>query len=471
MIRKLFTVVAFLCATTVSLYAQTPDWYENGENYLLVEVTPDGIVVTNHFGSDIRSQTFALRPGLSYSGGTKTLAVEILEGYVNVTWQGYKAVKGTDFAISSNDESISPSVGLVCGVDPVVVNEVNISGFSSYGLIQKGDWSLYGSRYDTWSVDEENRIVTGSFIGGTEFKRTRALYPQTTEKDFYMSAVVNVTDTTASEFKVGFLPYYKDGGNHIIVWLSQWAGAAPNITVTGWLNGKCVGAEWREQKIAYDYVNANNKLEVQIVGNDVKVYLNQSFNASYTTTFDGLADRDMEGAYVGFNIFNATTEFKEYTMCSQDRKFIANSKPIIGETNKRVTEAVLGDTVKLPIFTATNETGEILNAVVKVTDPDGIVLEIERNRFVAEKLGNYHVNVTCKDNWGNEADPIDYDITVYEELPEPGPGTTDPTTPPAEDPGTDPAPSGKGCGKSGTNVITVIGLITVLGLVVLKKKD
>lgn len=33
MIRKLFTVVALLCATTVSLYAQTPDWYENGENY------------------------------------------------------------------------------------------------------------------------------------------------------------------------------------------------------------------------------------------------------------------------------------------------------------------------------------------------------------------------------------------------------------------------------------------------------
>ena len=33
MIRKLFTVVAFLCATTVSLYAQTPDWYKNGENY------------------------------------------------------------------------------------------------------------------------------------------------------------------------------------------------------------------------------------------------------------------------------------------------------------------------------------------------------------------------------------------------------------------------------------------------------
>ena len=33
MIKKLFTVVALMCATTVSLQAQTPDWYENGENY------------------------------------------------------------------------------------------------------------------------------------------------------------------------------------------------------------------------------------------------------------------------------------------------------------------------------------------------------------------------------------------------------------------------------------------------------
>ena len=33
MIKKLFTVVALLCATTVSLYAQTPDWYDKGENY------------------------------------------------------------------------------------------------------------------------------------------------------------------------------------------------------------------------------------------------------------------------------------------------------------------------------------------------------------------------------------------------------------------------------------------------------
>lgn len=33
MIKKLVAVVALLCATTVSLQAQTPDWYENGENY------------------------------------------------------------------------------------------------------------------------------------------------------------------------------------------------------------------------------------------------------------------------------------------------------------------------------------------------------------------------------------------------------------------------------------------------------
>lgn len=33
MIKKLFSVVALLCATTVSLQAQSPDWYKNGDNY------------------------------------------------------------------------------------------------------------------------------------------------------------------------------------------------------------------------------------------------------------------------------------------------------------------------------------------------------------------------------------------------------------------------------------------------------
>lgn len=33
MMKKLFSVVALLCATTVSLQAQSPDWYKNGDNY------------------------------------------------------------------------------------------------------------------------------------------------------------------------------------------------------------------------------------------------------------------------------------------------------------------------------------------------------------------------------------------------------------------------------------------------------
>ena len=33
MMKKLFTIVALLCATMVSLQAQSPDWYNNGENY------------------------------------------------------------------------------------------------------------------------------------------------------------------------------------------------------------------------------------------------------------------------------------------------------------------------------------------------------------------------------------------------------------------------------------------------------
>ena len=446
-------------------------WIENGDNYLLVEVTPSGIVLTNHFGTNVYSQTFNLKSGIAYAGGTKSLSGEVKAGYVYVSWYGIKIVKEGDFAIAGHDTSRSPYVGIVAGGNAVVASDVKVTGYSSYGLVEHGDWDLYGAHYDSWTVDEENRVLTGSLRGGTEFKRTIALYPNTDTKDFYMSSIVNVQDTTASEFKTGFMPYYKDSGNHIIVWLSQWAGASPNITVTGWLNGRCVGAEWREQKLSYDFAGADNKLEVQIVGDEVRVFLNQSYNPSYTTTFEGLSERNMEGAYVGFNVFNTTTEFRDYTLMSQERQFVLKSKPTIGESGNRVTEAKLGSTVKLPIYTATNDAFDILNAVVRVTDPDGNVLEIERNRFVAEKLGKYHVNVTCVDNWGNEADPIDYDITVVEEI-EPGPGNGDGNTTSSnggttEEPGT----SSGGCGKSGANIVTVLGLVALLGLVVLKKKD
>ena len=48
MIKKLFTVVALLCATTVSLQAQTPDWYDKGENYFKVvnKNTADNFTMT-----------------------------------------------------------------------------------------------------------------------------------------------------------------------------------------------------------------------------------------------------------------------------------------------------------------------------------------------------------------------------------------------------------------------------------------
>ncbi len=445
-------------------------WIEDSDNYLLVEVTPTGIVLTNHFGENIYSETFALKSGITYAGGTKSLSVEIKEGYVYVSWFGVKIVKQGDFVISGHDTSISPNVGIVAGGSAVSISNVKVTGYTSYSLVEKGDWDLYGAHYDTWTIDEENKVVSGKLNGGTEFKSTNALYPNTETKDFYMSAIVNVNNTTASEFKTGFMPYYKDSGNHIIVWLSQWAGASPNITITGWLNGKCIGAEWREQKVSYDYAGTDNKVEVQIVGDEVKVYLNQSYNPSFTTTFEGLSSRDMENAYVGFNIFNTSAEFKDYTLVSQERQFILKSKPIISESNTRVTEAKLGDTIKLPIFTATNDALDILNANVTVTDPDGTVLEIERNRFVAEKLGKYHVNVTCVDNWGNEADPIDYDIEIKETTTEPGGNEGNNTSTSSGNQGN--SSSGcSGCAKSSTSVAVILASIALLGFVFFKKKD
>ncbi len=444
-------------------------WIENAENYLLVEVSKSGIVVTNHFGANIHSQSFTLPAGVSFAGGTKDLTVEIVANEVLVKWYGMKVVKTGDFAIVGHDKSLSPNVGITCAGTAVTANDVRVSGYSAYQEVQQGNWKLYGPHYDTWKVDEEAKTIESSLLGGTDWKQVNAIHPQSEKKDFYMSAIMNVYECSGTEFKAGFMPYYLNGDNHVIVWLSQWAGASPAIVITGRLNGQAIGNEWRETTLAYDYVGTDNKVEIQIEGNQVKVFLNQSYNPSFITEFDGLENRVMENAYVGFNLYNTAVKIKDYTLCSDERQFALKEKPVINESNKRTTEGVVGDEIKLPIFTASNAAGDILTANVLVSDPDGEEVTISRNRFTASKVGVYKVKVTCEDNWGNVADPIEYDITITDGTTEPGPGDGESSTG-----GEVENPSSGGCsscGNAGTNVVTVLSLVTLLAFVVLKKKD
>ena len=293
-----------------------------------------------------------------------------------------------------------------------------------------------------------------------------------------MGACIQVNERTGNEWKVGLMPYYKDADNHVIVWFSQWSDGGCKIVITARLNGQTVGAEWRESGDIGVNMLEKNYLETRIQGNKVSVYLNKGFTPIYETTIDGLENRNMELAFTGFQSGNGiAATYSEFTMVSDKRIYGFTEKPVILETGTRKTTGNVGTLITLPIYTAENSIGDFLTPVVKVTDPNNNDVTVSKNRFTPEKAGTYHVNVTCTDSWGNEADPIDYDIVVSEGYVDPDNKTSDndtsKTTDNNDNKTSDNSEQKKGCGGSIAIASSLIGSIALLGtgLVIKKKKE
>lgn len=88
--------------------------------------------------------------------------------------------------------------------------------------------------------------------------------------------------------------------------------------------------------------------------------------------------------------------------------------PYIEESGTRNVCGYVGDSIKLPTFTATNGKFDILSCDVNVDDPNGLPVEIKKNAFTPEMPGYYTVSVTCVDERYYEfAEPLIYKIKVY----------------------------------------------------------
>jgi hypothetical protein len=386
-------------------------WIEDADNYLRVLVTPTGIILLNHFGTDIRSKTYALPSGASYTSGTKTLIVQIEGSLVHVTWYGIEITSSDSFEISGNDTSVCPKAGLVCAVTGITVSKYAVTGFSPYDKITKDDWIFYGSRPETWTL-KDNGDVVSSFVGGTGWKQTLALKPIEDKKNYYYAATVNVSDHQNSDFKTGFMPYYLDANNYVFIWISQFAGQSPFLVVSCMLNGALVGYEWRQTAFTVTYMNTPVQLEAYINEDTVSVYINKGFVPYFSANFEGLSNRTTAGAYAGFNSLNTSATYSDYHFATDTRNYVMTEKPVITETGTRKTTGTVGTKIALPIYTATNSNSDAMTPVISVTDPSGNPVTLMSNRFIPDAAGTYTVLVTCTDNWGNTADPITYTITV-----------------------------------------------------------
>ncbi len=91
--------------------------------------------------------------------------------------------------------------------------------------------------------------------------------------------------------------------------------------------------------------------------------------------------------------------------------------PYIEESGTRNVCGYVGDSIKLPTFTATNGKFDILSCDVEVDDPNGLPVDVKKNAFIPELPGYYTVCATCVDERYMEfADPIIYKIKVYEKV-------------------------------------------------------
>lgn len=387
-------------------------WYINSTNYVLVKVSTNGIEVSAQFGEWSETKSINLPDAFLYAG-EHTLEAKLNLGKLSLKLDGNEL--DVDFSAQGIDYTLSPKVGFVASGEALTVAGVEVEGFRQRDTITEGDWDFRGGAHaDTWTLNEDGSI-SGKLTGGTQWQGTLALQSIDAEKkDYYTSATILVNEVDASEYKTGILPWYIDGNNYLFVWLSKWSDGSPCIVVTAKIDGKVIGIEWRETQVAYSYVDETNYVEVKIEGDDVAVYLNKSFNPTYTTTIEGLSERNMENSYAGFNISNTSALFGSITLQSDVRKFVLTEKPVITPVTTPATTGTVGTRVKLAIASVSSASGETLSAIVKVLDPNGNVVEVTTGAFTPEIEGTYTITYTCTDMWGNAADVYSYTVTVGE---------------------------------------------------------
>ncbi len=446
--------------------------------------------INNYVKSYIDVATKKLYIEKSVNGAVTTSDVELSQDFgeshtLSSVLKDEKITISLDDTVILSDESVTinlhdeAKVGFLGGGASFTVSNVQVSGFSPLDPIDVEDFTFFGQRVNSWSYDQENKVISNQLINGVDngWKATNALYKNTETKNLYMGACIQVNERTGNEWKVGLMPYYKDADNHVIVWFSQWSDGGCKIVITARLNGHTVGAEWRESGDIGVNMLEKNYLETSIQGNKVSVYLNKGFTPIYETTIDGLENRNMDMAFTGFQSGNGiAATYSEFTMVSEKRIYGFTEKPVIIETGTRKTTGTVGEVITLPIYTAENSIGDFLTPVVKVTDSNNNDVTVSKNRFTPEKAGTYHVNVTCSDSWGNEADPIEYDIVVSEGYVDPDDNkTSDNDTSKTSDNNTtdNSGETKKGCGGSIIAATSTIAAVTLIGtgLVIKKKKE
>lgn len=292
MIRKLFTVVAFLCATTVSLYAQTPDWYENGENYfsavnkntadnftMTVKGTIDGVRCDDVFeigvfcGEECRlSQPFySTSPVFEYFGYFSMLTV--------------RGEKGETFSFRLYDHRNQVEVK---AANPPQL--IDFKADASYGSFNKGLYDLAFSGSTTHRAVLEIDDATNLPFSGTQYSITAdgivCRYTRNAYLDGGYETIVLPFDADISEIKaLGFVFEKFEGiGDNTIKFVELDEGENLQAGVP--------------YLFRYSGTPSKDRMEIVFSGSPQQVNDAIETNEGWTGTFKRMAGKEIAGKYI-----------------------------------------------------------------------------------------------------------------------------------------------------------------------------
>ena len=292
MMKKLFTVVALLCATTVSLYAQTPDWYENGENYftavtkntadnftMTVMATIDGVRCDDAFeigvfcGEECRlSEPFySTSPFFEYFGYFSMLTV--------------RGEKGETFSFRLYDHR--NQVEVEAAECPL---QIDFKADAAYGSFNKGLYDLAFSGSTTHRAVLEIDDATNLPFSGTQYSITAdgiaCSYTRNAYLDGRYETIVLPFDADISEIKaLGFV-------------FEKFEGIGDNIIRFVELEG----AEMLQAGVAYifRYAGAASDGRKKIVFTAKMDQMSDELKADngWAGTFKAMDGSELEGKYI-----------------------------------------------------------------------------------------------------------------------------------------------------------------------------
>ncbi len=131
----------------------------------------------------------------------------------------------------------------------IEINELATAGYKKYEVVQVGDWTTSGMKYNEWTINEEGYLIgDGTYTkemkkDDEDGERNFALQLNelaTSGQDYEITATIKAGKQSEAEDRIGLVMWYVDDDNFMLFYIDHWRSdsTVPRTTIYGKLNGE-----------------------------------------------------------------------------------------------------------------------------------------------------------------------------------------------------------------------------------------